>query len=79
MQTCREMVDTMLAEVGAGKRVFGIFQGHPGVFAWRRHKAIEIARKDAHLAYKEPGMSDQDRLYADLGIGPDKFGNESSS
>ncbi|HTD28145.1 MAG TPA: SAM-dependent methyltransferase, partial [Xanthomonadaceae bacterium] len=33
-QTYRKMVDSMLTEVRAGKRVCGVFYGHPGVFAW---------------------------------------------
>lgn len=31
--TYREMVDTMLSEVRAGKKVVGAFYGRPGVFA----------------------------------------------
>src|ERR1700758_4617728 len=33
METYREMVEAMLKEVRAGKRVCGAFYGHPGVFA----------------------------------------------
>ena len=32
-ETYRQMVDTMLTEVRAGKQVCGAFYGHPGVFA----------------------------------------------
>ena len=72
--TYREMVETMLAEVRAGKRVCGAFYGHPGVFAWAPHKAIEVARREGFEAHMEPGISAEDCLYADLGIDPGKFG-----
>jgi precorrin-3B methylase len=74
MQTYREMVDAMLTEVRAGKNVCGAFYGHPGVFAWPPHKAIEIARSEGYPAHMEPGVSAEDCLYADLGIDPGKFG-----
>jgi len=73
-QTYREMVDAMLAEVRAGKKVCGAFYGHPGVFAWPPHKAIEIARREGFRAHMEPGISAEDCLYADLGIDPGRFG-----
>lgn len=72
--TYREMVDAMLAEVRAGKRVCGAFYGHPGVFAWPAHKAIEIARSEGFEAHMEPGVSAEDCLYADLGIDPGTYG-----
>ena len=74
LRTYREMVDAMLAEVRAGKRVCGAFYGHPGVFAWPTHKAIELARAAGYPAHMEPGISAADCLYADLGIDPGKFG-----
>ncbi len=74
MQTYREMVEAMLTEVRAGKRVCGAFYGHPGVFAWVPHKAIEVARSEGYAAHMEPGISAEDCLYADLGIDPGKFG-----
>lgn len=73
-QTYREMVDAMLTEVRAGKRVCGAFYGHPGVFAWPPHKAIELARAEGYEAHMEPGVSAEDCLYADLGIDPAKYG-----
>lgn len=73
-QTYREMVDTMLAEVRAGKKVCGAFYGHPGVFAWPAHKAIEQARSEGFDAHMEPGISAADCLYADLGIDPGRRG-----
>ncbi len=72
--TYRQMVNTMLAEVRAGKNVCAVFYGHPGVFAWAPHKAIEIARREGYSAHMEPGISAEDCLYADLGIDPGQFG-----
>lgn len=74
LQTYREMVDAMLTEVRAGKRVCGAFYGHPGVFAWPTHEAIELARSEGYPAHMEPGVSAADCLYADLGIDPGKHG-----
>lgn len=74
LETYREMVDAMLTEVRAGKRVCGAFYGHPGVFAWPTHKAIEQARAEGHPAHMEPGISAADCLYADLGIDPGRYG-----
>ena len=74
MDTYREMVDAMLAEVRAGKKVVGAFYGHPGVFALPPHQAIEIARQEGYRAHMEPGVSAEDCLYADLGIDPGRVG-----
>lgn len=74
LQTYREMVDAIMAEVRAGKRVCGAFYGHPGVFTWPTHKAIEIARSEGYPAHMEPGISAADCLYADLGIDPGRYG-----
>jgi tetrapyrrole (corrin/porphyrin) methylase-like protein len=73
-ETYQQMVDAMLTEVRAGKRVCGAFYGHPGVFALPTHRAIEIARREGYPAHMEPGVSAEDCLYADLGIDPGKFG-----
>lgn len=74
MHTYRQMVDAMLVEVRAGRRVCGVFYGHPGVFAWVPHKAIEMARSEGYRARMEPGISAEDCLYADLGIDPGTCG-----
>jgi precorrin-3B methylase len=73
-ETYQQMVDAMLAEVRAGKRVCGAFYGHPGVFAWPPHRAVEIARREGYAAHMEPGISAADCLYADLGIDPGLYG-----
>jgi hypothetical protein len=70
----REMVEAMLAEVRCGRRVCGVFYGHPGVFALVPHKAIRRARDEGFVALMEPGISAEDCLYADLGIDPGAFG-----
>lgn len=72
--TYREMVEAMLVEVRAGRRVCGVFYGHPGVFALVPHRVIERARGEGFEALMEPGISAEDCLYADLGIDPGTFG-----
>ena len=74
MTTYREWVEVMMHEVRAGKRVCGVFYGHPGVFAWSPHKVIEVARSEGFPACMEPGISAEDCLYADLGIDPGQRG-----
>ncbi|UGB37173.1 SAM-dependent methyltransferase [Frateuria soli] len=74
LKTYREWVELMMAQVRAGKRVCGVFYGHPGIFAWSPHKAIEVARAEGFDAFMEPGISAEDCLYADLGIDPGRFG-----
>jgi precorrin-6B methylase 1 len=70
----KAMIEAMLTEVRAGKKVCGAFYGHPGVFAWVPHRAIELAREEGYAAHMEPGVSAEDCLYADLGIDPGKYG-----
>ena len=74
LKTYREWVELMMTEVRAGKRVCGVFYGHPGIFAWSPHKAIAVARAEGFVAHMEPGISAEDCLYADLGIDPGRFG-----
>ena len=74
LTTYRQWVDLMMTEVRAGKRVCGVFYGHPGIFAWAPHKVIEVARAEGYAAHMEPGISAEDCLYADLGIDPGRFG-----
>ena len=74
IDTYREWVEVLMAEVRAGKRVCAVFYGHPGIFAWSPHKVIEAAHAEGFPARMEPGISAEDCLYADLGIDPGKFG-----
>ena len=70
----REMIEAMLTEVRAGRRVCGVFYGHPGVFAQVPHHAIAQARAEGFAAEMHPGISAEDCLYADLGIDPGTYG-----
>lgn len=72
--TYREMVDAIMTEVRAGKKVVGAFYGHPGVFAHAPHKSIEIAKAEGFHAVMVPGISAEDCLIADLGIDPGQYG-----
>ncbi|MGL1957349.1 MAG: SAM-dependent methyltransferase [Colwellia sp.] len=72
--TYREMVEALLTEVRAGKKVVGAFYGHPGVFACVAHKAIKQAKLENINAHMEPGISAEDCLFADLGIDPGTTG-----
>ena len=74
LKTYKEWVELIMAEVRAGKHVCAVFYGHPGIFAWSPHKAIEVARAEGFQAYMEPGISAEDCLYADLGIDPGRYG-----
>jgi precorrin-6B methylase 1 len=74
LKTYRQWVELMMTEVRAGKRVCGVFYGHPGIFAWSPHKVIEVARAEGFEAHMEPGISAEDCLYADLGIDPGSYG-----
>jgi hypothetical protein len=74
MITYRQWVDVMMTEVRAGKKVCGVFYGHPGIFAWSPHEAIRVARMEGFEAHMEPGISAEDCLYAELGIDPGRFG-----
>lgn len=69
-----EMIDAMLAEVRNGRRVCGVFYGHPGVFAQVPHHAIAAAQNEGFDAVMHPGISAEDCLYADLGIDPGTYG-----
>jgi siroheme synthase len=73
-QSYREMIEAMLSEVRAGRRVCGVFYGHPGVFAQVPHHAIAQARSEGFEAEMHAGISAEDCLYADLGIDPGTFG-----
>ncbi len=74
MKTYREWVALMMDKLRAGRRVCGVFYGHPGIFAWSPHKVIAQARAEGHDAHMEPGISAEDCLYADLGFDPRRYG-----
>lgn len=72
--TYREMVEVIVAEVRAGRRVCAAFYGHPGVFTQVSHEAIGQARAQGCAAWMEAAVSSEDCLYADLGIDPGRVG-----
>ena len=74
LRTYSEMVEALLTEVRAGRKVCGAFYGHPGVFARVAHEAIGTARREGYPAHMEPGVSAADCLYADLGLDPGNYG-----
>ena len=74
IETYREMVDAILAEVRDDHAVCAVFYGHPGIFAWSPHVAISAARAEGYRAEMHPGISAQDCLVADLGIDPSTCG-----
>ncbi|GAA0821207.1 SAM-dependent methyltransferase [Colwellia asteriadis] len=69
-----EMVNAIIDEVKAGKKVVAAFYGHPGVFACVAHRAIKIAHIEGFNAHMEPGISAESCLYADLSIDPGSYG-----
>jgi Tetrapyrrole (Corrin/Porphyrin) Methylases len=68
------MLDAILAQVRAGLRVFAVYYGHPGVFAWSTHQAVRIARREGFRAEMHAGVSADSWLFADLGIDPSQPG-----
>jgi uncharacterized protein YabN with tetrapyrrole methylase and pyrophosphatase domain len=77
LQTYEEMVDAILAPVRQGLQVCAVFYGHPGVFVYPSHKAIERARGEGFQAWMCPGVSAEDCLFADLGVDPGSQGCQS--
>lgn len=76
-QTYREIDESIMAEVRAGKQVCAVFYGHPGVFADVPHRVVRKARAEGIPARMEPGISAEACLYADLGIDPGHRGVQS--
>ncbi|MCG9697228.1 SAM-dependent methyltransferase [Shewanella sp. Isolate11] len=72
-----QMVEAVLSEVRANKRVVCALYGHPGVFACVGHIAIKRARQLGYRAKMEPGISAEACLWADLGIDPGYSGHQS--
>ncbi len=72
-----QMVEAMVLEVRAGRKVVGAFYGHPGVFAQVPHEAIRTAQAEGFRATMEPGISAEACLYADVGFDPGSSGCQS--
>lgn len=70
MQSYTDMIDHILAEVHAGKDVCVALYGHPGVFAYPAHVAVQQLLNDGVYARMTPGISAEDCLFADLGVDP---------
>jgi hypothetical protein len=71
------MVDRILALVRQGLQLCVAFYGHPGVFVFPSHEAINRARAEGFSARMLPGISAEDRLFADLGFDPAAAGCQS--
>jgi hypothetical protein len=70
MDTYREMVAHVMANLRAGHRVCFAVYGHPGVMVWPTHEAIRRARAEGFAARMLPAISTEDCLFADLGVDP---------
>ncbi|MEM9824165.1 MAG: SAM-dependent methyltransferase, partial [Bacteroidota bacterium] len=68
--TYMQMTEALLYYVRKGKRVVGIYYGHPGIFVLSTHRAIEIARREGYKAMMRSNVSALDCLCSDLGIDP---------
>ena len=64
------MSDRLVEHARNGRRVVGVFYGHPGVFTSPSHWAVEGARAEGIPARMLPAVSAEDCLFADLGIDP---------
>ena len=69
-QAYADMADRIMQSVRDGRRVCGVFYGHPGVFVDPSHRAIAQARAEGFAAQMLPGVSAEDCLFADLGLDP---------
>jgi hypothetical protein len=69
-ETYREIVETILAPVRAGRKVCAAFYGHPGVFVLPAHEAIRRARLEGLGAGMLPAISAEDCLFAEVGFDP---------
>lgn len=64
------MAEAMLHHVRRGKKVAAIYYGHPGIYSTPTHRAIQIARREGHLARMRPGISALDYIVAEVGFDP---------
>lgn len=76
LDTYIDMADEMLKYMRQGKDVCGVFYGHPGVFVYPSHRAVEIARSEGYRAAILPAISALDCLYADCGVDPSSKGSQ---
>jgi precorrin-6B methylase 1 len=70
IDTYEQMTARILECVRAGQRVCAVFYGHPGVFVYPSHEAVQRARAEGYPAVMLPGVSAEDCLFADVGVDP---------
>ena len=75
--TYKEMQQTIVDQVEAGKKVVAVFYGHPGIFVRASHLAVMELREKGYPAHMEPGISAEDCLVADLNLDPARYGCQS--
>jgi uncharacterized protein YabN with tetrapyrrole methylase and pyrophosphatase domain len=75
--TYREMVNRILFFLRKRLDVCAAFYGHPGVFVYSSHEAIQQARREGFRAVMLPATSSEDNLFADLGVDPATSGCQS--
>ncbi|MCW8879977.1 MAG: SAM-dependent methyltransferase [Kangiellaceae bacterium] len=68
------MVEAIMCDVRDGLEVCAIFYGHPGVFVFPSHVAVQKAKDEGYEAIMLPAISAEDCLFADLGIDPGDIG-----
>ncbi len=71
------MIEAILADVKKDLKVCAIFYGHPGIFVFPSHVAIEKAKSAGYKAQMLPAISAESCLYADLGVDPGDLGCQS--
>lgn len=76
LDTYIDMADEMLKFVRKGKNVCGVFYGHPGVFVYPSHRAVQIALQEGYKAAILPAISALDCLYADCRVDPSSKGSQ---
>jgi uncharacterized protein YabN with tetrapyrrole methylase and pyrophosphatase domain len=68
--TYKEMVNRILYFLRKRQNVCVAFYGHPGVFVYSSHEAIQKARAEGFRAVMLPATSAEDNLFADLAVDP---------
>lgn len=75
--TYNEIIDYTLKTLEEYKDICVAYYGHPGVFTYPSHKAIEKAREKGYEAKMLPGISTEDMIFCDLGFDPGTNGLQS--
>ena len=77
LETYLDIVEHIMQHVRQGYSVCAVFYGHPGIFVFPSHRAIEAARREGFNAQMLPGISAEDCLFADIGLDPARTGCQS--